>query len=784
MLKNYLKIALRNIKRYKSHSFINLAGLSIGLAACILILLWVQHELSFDRFHENADRLFRAVEHEQMSTGRTLSYPLFPTGFGPALKKDFPQVLETVRFRTSRGRIVRVGENSFYEDHFAFTDPALLKIFTFPLLRGNPDSVLTDPSSIVLTERMAHKYFGDKDPMGRVIQVDGEHEFQVTGILKNIPNNSHIQFDFAVPLINLKKYGWDMDEWGRYGIHTYVLLNEHTDYQEFNTQIEGFLKKYDEGTLMTLSLQPFKKIHLYSREISASGTPGDIRYITVFSLIAFFILLMACFNFMNLATARSERRAREVGLRKVVGAQRKNLIFQFFGESILMALAALVFALSFVQLALPAFNSLTEKEMTFPIFSNPALLLSILGIAVLTGCMAGIYPAFFLSSFQPIKALTKRFTSGTGGSLFRKTLVIFQFVLTIFLVIGTVIVNRQMHYIRNKNLGIEKEHVLSISLRGGLEEKYSVLKNEIARNAAVFSVSAASDAPAGYHWSMTLNDWEGRDTDAHYLMDLSSVDSDYLNVLGLELVEGRFFKEQEESGDDRLPIVVNETAVKAMGMKEPLGKRVRNFRIIGVLKDYHFSSLHHSIAPLGLIHTPVDYDTLLIKIRPGNLQKTLASVKESWEKAAPAYPFEYRFLDEAIDELYKVDQKVGQIVNIATFLALFIACLGLFGMASFTAEQRTKEIGIRKVFGASVPSIFVLLSKEFSKWVIAANVIAWPAAFFVMKKWLSGFAFSTSMNILFFVFAAVIVLTIAILTVSYQTLKAALANPITSLHYE
>ncbi len=784
MLKNYIKVAFRNIKKYKAYSFINLAGLAVGMSACILILLWVQNELSFNRFHEKADQIFRAVEHERMSDGRALSYPLFPTGFGPALKKDYPQVLETARLRRYRGRIVRVGDISFYENDFAFADPELLEIFTFPLLRGNKDTVLSDPSSLILTEEMAKKYFGEKDPIGQVVKVDGAHEFQVTGVLKNIPQNSDIKFDFVVPFEVLKKYDWEMNDWGTFGINTYVLLNEHTDYQEFNTQIEDFLKKYSEDTIMTVSLQPLTKIHLYSAGIEASGTEGDIKYVYIFSLIALLILLMACVNFMNLSTARSENRAREVGVRKVIGAKQRNLIFQFFAESVVLALLALLFAVILAQLALPAFNSLTGKELNLRIFSPSLLVLGLLGIAVLTGVIAGSYPAFVLSSLQPVKTLRRRFSSEGSGGSFRKILVLSQFVLTICLVIATIVFNRQMHYIRNMNLGIEKDYIVCLDMKGGLEEKSQVLKNEILRNGSVISVTAASDSPAGNFLSISLDDWEGRDTDANYLLHLLSVDHDYLTVFNIDLVEGRFFREDETSGDE-LPIVLNETAIKAMGMKDPIGKRVRDdFRIIGVVEDYHFESLHEAIAPLGIIHTPVDYDRLLVKIQSQNLPKTLAAIKGSWMKVAPEYPFEFRFLDEDINDLYKSDRKVNTLINISTFLAIFIACLGLFGMASYTAEQRTKEIGIRKVFGASIPSIFFLLSQQFSKWIIASNIIAWPLAYFLMKKWLSSFAYHASPNLFIFIFAAVIVLIIAMITVSFQTLKAALANPINSLRHE
>ncbi|MCJ7679280.1 MAG: ABC transporter permease, partial [Candidatus Aminicenantes bacterium] len=783
MLKNYLKIALRNIRRHKGYSFINLAGLSVGLAACILILIWVRDELNYDRFHTNIDHLYRALEHERMSDGDVITFPMFPTAFGPALKKDFPQVLETIRLRSSRGRIVRVEEHSFYEDGLLFADPPLLKVFSFPLESGNPETALLSPSSILLSEAMALKYFPDEDPIGRVIEVDGTHEFLVTGVIKNIPSQSHIRFDFVVPFTALEKYGWTMDDWGAYGIHTYVLLDSQTDVREFNKQIEGFLKKYDSEAIMTLSLQPLKDVHLHSAGISASGTNGDIRSVYVFSLIAFFILLMACMNFMNLTTARSENRAREVGLRKVVGAGRRNLLMQFFGESIFLSLIALIFAVALAQLALPSFNSLSGKVMSFPIFSQPVFFLSLLGIAVFTGLIAGSYPALLLSSFQPIRALRKRSASGTGGGVFRKVMVVSQFVLTICLIIGMVVVNRQMQFIRHKNLGIEKNHIVCVDLKGGLEDKYDMLKNELLAHIAVEMVTAASDVPAGNHRSFSLNEWEGRDTDAKYLMDLLSVDENYMRVFGLQLVEGRFFRENEKT-DEELPIVINETAVRAMGMKDPIGKTIRNFRIIGVVRDFHFDSLHTAISPLAMVYAPVDFDCLLIKIHPGNPAQTLAGLEARWRGAAPGYPFDFRFLDDSIEDMYKNDRRIGTLINISTFLALFIACLGLFGMASFTAEQRTKEIGIRKVLGASTSSVFYLLSREFSWWVLAANVIAWPIAYVVMKKWLAGFAFKTPLNPLFFVFAAAVALTIALITVSYQTVRAALADPVSSLKHE
>jgi putative ABC transport system permease protein len=781
MLKNYIKVAFRNIRRYKTYSLINLVGLAVGLAACVMILLWVQDELSYDRFHEKADDIYLALEHEAMSDGRLLTYPLFPPAFGPALENDYPEVLETVRLRSFRGRIVRVGEKSLYEDGLVFADPGLLTVFSFPLAAGNPETALRDPGSMVITRETAAKYFGDSDPIGKIVEIDGAHEFQVTGILENLPSRSHLRFDFVVPISNLEKYGWNMDGWGSFGIRTYALLREGTDVGTLNGKIEHIIQRYDDGSIMTVSLQPLKRIHLHSAGISAAGTNGDIKVVVLFSLIAALILLMACVNFMNLTTARSDTRAREVGLRKVVGARRSNLIFQFFGESIFLALAALVLALILIQLALPPFNSLAGKSIPFPLFSNPVLILGILGIALATGLIAGSYPALYLSAIRPIRAFRRVSARGARTVLFRKTLVVSQFVLTTCLVRGTIVVHQQMTFVRERNLGFDKEHVLCLDLKGDLVEKHQVLKDRILGDSSVLGVSAASDLPAGNRMSMSLNDWEGRDTEANYLLDLVSVDEDYLKVFGLELTEGRFFSPGSE---EDASIVVNETAVRAMGMKDPLGKRVRNFRIIGVVKDYHFDSLHKAITPLGLFRASRDFDTLLVKIRSDNISRTLAAIQKSWTEVAPGYPFGYRFLEDSIADLYRNDRKVGRLINASTALALLIACLGLFGMASFTAERRTKEIGIRKILGASVPSVFALLSSESFKWVLAANLIAWPLAYVLLTRWLSTFAFRISLNILLFVAAAAAALFIAFLTICVQTLKAAVANPVHSLRHE
>ena len=782
MIRNYLLTTFRNIKNNKGYVFINIAGLSVGMACFILILLWVQDELSYDRFHKNINELYRVVDHEQYSNGEEFYFGVNPPALAQALQDNYPEFKEVTRYRSERDKVIEYGDKRFTEQGLSFADPSFLKMFSFPFTKGNKEKALSDPHSIVITEKMSEKYFGNINPVGKTLRVDNKVDFQVTGVLKNIPSNSYLNFDFLAPFNTIEEFGLPVEGWNSYYCSTYVLLENNSGYTELNNKITHLINKYDETAIVELSLQPIKDIHLYSSDFMETGN-GDIRYVYIFSLIAAFVLLTACINFMNLSTARSGRRAREVGLRKAIGAGRREIIFQFYNESIFMSIIALVFAVIIALFLLPIFNSISGKELEFNIFNNASIILVLIVTTFITGIVSGSYPAFFLSAFQPVKVLSGNISSGKRGNLFRKVLVSFQFVLTISLIIATVIINNQLLFIRNQKLGYDKEQVICIPLKGNLNEKTDVLRNELMKNGDVLNVSAVSYPPSKVRASFIVDNWEGRKPNEQFLSHLWYSDYELENTLNFKMAEGRYYS-KEFITDTSEGIVINEAAVKVMGMKNPLDKSYMGRKIIGVIKDFNFRSLHSKISPLTVIFQPNRYNYLLLKIKSKDIPGTLNSINESWASVVPQFPFEFDFLDDKIDAEYKTDYRIEDIINSFTFLIIFIACLGLFGLASYTAEQRTKEIGIRKVLGSSITSIVLLLTKEFSKWILIANIIAWPVAYFAMQSWLEGFAYRADLNLWIFILSGGIALTIAILTVSYQAIKAALANPVESLKYE
>ena len=785
MIKNYLKIALRNIKKHTWYSFINIAGLAIGMTCCILILLWVQDELSYDRFHENASDIYRVIQDINFADHST-TWTITQGPLGPSLKKDFPEIINATRI-TGRGFRLTYNDRSF-DEVVVMADPSIFEMFSFPLIKGNPATALSDPNSIVLNAEMAEKYFGDENPIGKTIQADNEYDFLVSGVLKKIPHNSHLQFDFIIPFIFGRELNYTVDRWGNSQFRTYVQIQKGIPVQEVIQKISGYL--YEKPTIekdARLNLQPLTRIHLHSN-YEFDTAHGDITYVALFSLVAFFILFIACSNFMNLATARSGNRAKEVGMRKVAGAHRSSIIKQFFGESILLAFIALFFSLILVKLLLPAFNNLAAKELSLNISGNLLGLLMLFGIALLTGIISGSYPAFFLSSFQPVKVLKGSLRSGQKGSVFRKILVVTQFSLTILLIICTGIVQNQLNYLRNKKLGYDKEHLIYMGMRGDMRAEFDPLKNELLINSNILGITASSNVPTyGYTFSNSLWRWEGQNPDEETLMRAVFIDYDYFKTFGMEIAEGRSYS-KDFSTDTTEAIIVNEAAVKAMRMESPLGKRLslneQNYQIIGVVKNYNFRSLRQRIDPLILLFNPQASRVLFAKLKSDNISQTIGYIEKIREKFAPVYPFNYHFLDEALDDLYRSEERVGTIFRCFSVLAIFISCLGLFGLASFMAEQRTKEIGIRKVLGATVSNIVLLLTKEFTKWILVANIIVWPIAYYATNKWLQGFAYRTTIGLWIFILAAAMVLLIALLTVSYQSFKAATANPIDSLKYE
>ncbi len=786
MFKNYLKIALRNIRRHKGYSFINIAGLAIGMAACILILLWIQDELSYDRFHKNSVHLYRIFTE---FTYANENWAVTPIPLAPVLKEDFPEIVDAVRYRPYSTSIEK-DERKFNEKG-AYVDPSFLTTFDFPLRDGNANSTFTDPFSIVITEAMAEKYFGEENPIGKTLKINKEFECKISGVLENIPRNSHIRFDFLLPFDIFLKKDRDPDNWERFHLATYILLHENVHINEAEAKITGLMNEHNPENDINLHLQPLTRIHLHNL-----NGGGKIEYVYIFSAVAIFILLIACINFMNLTTARSSTRIKEIGVRKVTGAVKGDFVRQFMGESILLSIIAFIIAINIVYLILPTFNHISGKMLSLSLIQNISLNIGLLGILLFTSIIAGSYPAFYLAAFKPIAILKGSnlpvIKKDSSASL-RKSLVVLQFSISIFLMIVTFVISRQLHFVQNKNLGFESEQVLYLPMKGNMSQNYEAIKNEILRDKNILNVAATSGMLVDMLSSYDGFDWEGKTPDKRLSMVLGSVDHDYIQTLKMEMAEGRSFS-REYPSDVTSGFIVNESAVKAMGIKSPISKQFtfeereawREGTIIGVVKDFHFQSLHSLIEPFVMIIAPDRFNYLCLRIKAdyADLSETLDFLETTWKKFAPGYPFEYTFLDEEFEGMYRSEQQTRKIFSNFTFLAIFISCLGLFGLASFTIERRTKEIGIRNVLGASVFGIVRLLSKEFIILVAISNLIAWPLAYYGSKQWLQNFAYHIDLSWPFFAISGLLTLLIAIMVVSFQSLKVAFTNPVESLRYE
>ena len=780
---NYFKVALRKIRRHKGYSFINISGLAIGMACCFFVFLWVQDELSFDRFHSNAKEIYRVL-HNPQGTDIYNSYGSGP--LGPALKADYPEIINFTRMFGEANAPLKYRDQVF-NGKVRGVDNSFFEIFTFPFIKGDPKNCLSAPRSIVLTEKMAAKLFHEEDPLGKTVGFEwwvGWFDLKVTGVIQDVPSNSHIHFDYLLPFEFVTWSGMTIEDWGVNAYRTYVLLPKNADPSTVQEKIAGTVKRHFTESPYTLYLEPVTRIHLYN---FTGG--GLITYVYIFSIIGVFILCIACINFMNLSTARSMERAREVGMRKVVGSTRTQLVKQFLGESILLSFISFILAVILVQAFLPSVNNIVGKQLTLSYSGSPLFIF--LGIAFLTGIIFGSYPAVFLSSFRPVTVLKGFVRSSSQNIRLRKLLVIGQFVVSIALITGTIIIYQQLVYMRNTDMGINKSHVINMELRGNLRKQYSTIKSVLLRNPDIMAVCATNGSFSKRFGTDEIG-WEGKPEDKRIFMSIHSVDFDYQKIFDIKMAMGRYFS-RDYPTDRSDGIIVNETAAKIMGMESPIGQRIscsipfssqKSGTILGVVKDFHFRSLHEKIDPLVLVIAPGWFTDVYVRIRPENVPETLGFIEKTIKKFAPDFPFEYSFLDEDIDNLYKTEQRIGNLVRYGTFLAIFIACLGLFGLASFMAEKRTKEIGIRKVLGASISGIVLLLTKEFTKWVILANLIAWPIAYFVMRGWLQNFAYHINIGIGKFLLAAALALVTALITVSFQAVKTATSNPVDSLRYE
>jgi putative ABC transport system permease protein len=740
-------------------------------------------------------------------SNREINFSTSPAPLANALVDDFSEVQEATRFLRSRNVLVRYQDKHFNESLMLYTDSNFFDVFSIPLIKGDPKKVLSQPNSVVITKAAALKYFSEEDPIGKTLTMNNRVDFRVTGLAENVPNNTHFHTDFFASLVTIPDSR--SPNWFSNPYHTYIVIREGNSADELRSKLPGIITKYigpqtqkvmgitmeqflASGNTFGYFLQPVKDIHLHSDLEYELEPNGNVTYIYIFSAIAFFILVIACINFMNLATARSANRAKEVGVRKVLGSTRSRLVQQFLLESLLLSFVSFFFAVVVVELMQPVFNALSGKQLNISLPGNWILLPGFMVVMLFVGALAGSFPAFFLSSFQPISVLRGKLIAGMKSSWLRNGLVVFQFTISIILLIGTFVIYHQLEYTRNKKLGFKKEQILVIERAHNLGQQKEAFRKELLKYPGVINVAYSNSIP-GRHFGDYTHVAEGGSVDEMVRMFLLYSDFNYLDTLQMEMVSGRYFSKDRPA--DRNTVILNETAVQTLGLEDPVGKRLIRgslapgkseiFTIIGVVKDFNFESLHRKIRPLAMYLLPDEYLRYIsVRTRPENISQTLAFLENKLKAFVPGQPFEYFFLDDDFDRLYKAEKKIGQLFTAFSILAILVACLGLFGLASFTAEQRTKEIGIRKILGATVSNIFVLLTKEFSKWVLLANLIAWPIAYFAMHRWLQNFAYRISIEVWIFFLAAFLAFMIAVITVSYQAVRAALANPAESLRYE
>jgi putative ABC transport system permease protein len=778
MLRNYIIIAFRNISRKKGFSFINITGLAIGMVVCILILLWVQDEYNYDRFNENAERIYR-VNFSYISNGRHMQHWRTPPPMARTIKEKYPEIEDAARFHNEGMVLLSVGEIKL-KVKAGYTDNSIFNIFTLPFAQGNPSAALTDPQSAVISQEMADIFFPEENPIGKSININNQIDLRVDGVLKPLPAGSHLEFDFLIQFSRLPEimgYGGE-DEWGDFGFNTFVLLNDKASVQKVEENINLCIDEIIPELGREFFLQPLTSIHLYNLD----GSPGKMIYVYIFSSIAFFILLIACINFMNLSTVRSMQRAREIGVRKVVGAFRNQLKIQFLCESVLLAFIALILGVIIVEILMPVFNGLADKHLHFNLLKG-SMLLSLLGITLFTGLISGLYPAFLLSSFKPVSVLKGNVIS--SSSFLRKALVVLQFTLSTILIFSTIVVSRQIQFIRSRNLGFNKENVVYLPLNNVFYERSDALKAELLQNPQILSVTrTSSKLGMAAKWSMTVENWEGNNGETSINLPLISCDKDFLNTFRLEMTDGVFYTKDSYNDDELFEYILNESAIRMAGIEDPVGKSFANGTIKGVVKDFNFQSLHNNIRPLALVVVPEWDNHIAIKISGSNIEQTLDYIEKVSTQIAPDFLFEYSFLDEEFDALYQSEIRLGTLFRYFALFAIIISCLGLLGLSTFMIQQRTKEIGIRKVLGSSASQVAQLLSTQFTKWVVLADLIALPVAYFIMHKWLEQFAFKTSIGAMIIIISGSITLIISLAMISFQTIKAANLNPVKSIKYE
>ena len=781
MFRNYIKIALRNILRQKVYSFINISGLAVGMAVCIIILMWIHTEITYDRFNENLDDIYLVTNYTMFGERRSFGTGNVPA-IGPALKAEYPEIINSVRLNNSHAEYLLTYNKKSFKERIKFADPPIFEMFSFPFVQGNHETALYDPHTILISEDIAEKHFKGQDIVGETILFDNQYNLTVGGIFNNIPENSSLRFDIVVPVEFLNEL-WNKgatETWYNLSYITYIQLEEGTDFEPVKEKIKNRIKESRSESNTEASLYPFSRLHLFLY--------GYLGMVILFSYIAIIILAIACINFMNLTTARSARRAREVGLRKVVGGNRKQIMMQFFSESIILSTFALFVAIVLVELFLPVFNSILQKNIAFDL-SNKFILFGIPAITILTGIISGIYPAIILSSHKPTTVLKSGGFLGGSKSTSRKGLVIFQFAVSIVLIISIIVIFKQTRFMMNKNLGFDKEHLIYIKLEGDLKNNYQAIKNDLLQYRNILNTTASSRLPTGIYTNGSDWKWDGIDENLNPLVTYLNVDYDYLTTMKLELKQGDFFSEKYPV--DSPNIIINESYIEVTNLDNPIGtsiyrKGVDSYNVIGVVKDFHFKPVSNKIGPLFIFCSSEKwgYNYLTLRIDNTDVKNTIAEIKKIANKHNPDFPFEFHFMEDDFDAIYRSSKRIQSLLGSFAILAIFISCLGLFGLSSFMTEQRTKEIGIRKVHGASVIRIVKLLTSNFIKSVLIANAIGWVIAFLLMELLLRNFPYKMNLNIWIFILPGLATLTLALLVIGYQTIKAANANPIDTLKYE
>jgi len=790
MLTNYIKVAIRNLLRQKAFSFINIFGLALGISCTALIGMWVSDELSYDRFHNDYDHMYRITSTlPEMNVHAAVT----PAPLGMAIKNEIPEVEEAVRISNYNRDLLQVGDIKFEEKGLIFADSNFFRVFTFPFIKGDSEHALQNPEGIVISEAMAMKYFGTTDVLEKTIRKNNKEDFTVTGVMANIPETSHLHFDFVQPMRFLARTSDDLKKnvWDNFNWFTYIKLNDKTQQSksalvDIEKKVQAIYKKNEPVVKAAFVLQPLANVHLYSNFLADIPGHGNAQNVYIFMVVAVFILVVACLNFMNLATARAARRAKEVGLRKVVGAIRSHLMAQFLAESLVVALLSLVLALLIIYLVLPYFNTLGGKNLSLD-FSNGRIVTGLLGITVITGLLAGSYPALYLSGFVPATVLKGNFTGGGSGSLFRNTMVVIQFAVSISLIVGTTVVYRQLKYIQQLNLGYDKENLLYVPMTGELWSKYESLRTRLGSNRLTSHYSFISDLPTASSGATISVEWKGKDPNTQPLFYNLAVDENFEEVFKAKILEGHGYGENAQA--DSVNIIVNEMALKTMDMKleSAVGTRInvwgRERTIIGVVKDFNFKPVQETIGPMFLNRNSWG-GFAIVRTLPGETENTIAALEQICKEINPSYPFNYSFLDQDIANLYQAEQRLGSLFNVFAALAIVISCLGLYGLSAYLAERRTRELGIRKVLGASGFQLVYLLSATFTRPILIATAVAIPLAWYGMSQWLSGFAYHVTIDWTIFLVAFLSALIIAWLTVSFESIKAATTNPVNSLRSE